>query len=297
MKKKFLLFVIYLTFFSILNTPAPVCADTDTSWHGEISFEKTNAKAASRQYCAQADKILNYFNSLPVKTRTDEQKYLTAAKYFYYQAHRIDKSNTDALVGKARIALYENHIRDAKNALSIALNISENNPKITYYLGETFFKDGEFAKALDFYKHAYSHGFNNNFRTNYKLGVTYEKLDEPALAKQHYINALNINPSSKETAERLKNLDMIKTNYSAYKKQIEKKYNKEETIPPEVNEILFGSKRLSDSKFIDYYKQNAPVYLDVLYPFEKDYINLSDYLITPDKKEFMIDLEYLYPEV
>ena len=90
---------------------------------------------------------------------------------------------------------------------------------------------------------------------------------------------------------------MIKTNYSAYKKQIEKKYNKEETIPPEVNEILFGSKRLSDSKFIDYYKQNAPVYLDVLYPFEKDYINLSDYLITPDKKEFMIDLEYLYPEV
>ena len=84
--------------------------------HGSLknAFEKTNAKAASRQYCAQADKILNYFNSLPVKTRTDEQKYLTAAKYFYYQAHRIDKSNTDALVGKARIALYENHLNAIK---------------------------------------------------------------------------------------------------------------------------------------------------------------------------------------
>lgn len=288
-------FAFLICFLLIQNT---AMAKNNDFWHGEISFGNENPKQSSAQYCQQADTILRYFNSIKNKTKADEQKYLNAAKYFYYQAMRADKSNTDALVGKARIALYENHIRDAKNALSIALNINENNPKVTYYLGETFFKDGEFAKAVDFYLHAYTHGYKNNFWTNYKLGVTYEKLDVPEKAKIHYQNALKINPNSKEAEARLAGLDMIKTDYETYRKKIEANKNKTEPLPPDVNDILFGDKRMQDKIFNAYYIDNQPVYLDELYPLdESDMYDLSDLIINPMDTEFVIDLDYLCPDV
>lgn len=297
MKKFYTVFIICSFLIGINGYNIARAANNDF-WHGEISFENGDPKEASKQYCMQADKILRYFNSIKNKTKSDEQKYLTAAKYFYYQASRADKSNTDALVGKARIALYENHIRDAKNALSIALNINENNPKVTYYFGETFFKDGEFAKAVDFYLHAYTHGYKNNFWTNYKLGVTYEKLDAPEKAKVHYQNALKINPKSKEAAARLAGLDLIKTDYEAYRKKIEENKKKMEPIPDEVNAILFGDKRMEDAIFKAYYIANQPLYLNDLYPYdENDMTSLSDLIINPEDREFVIDLEYICPDV
>ena len=293
MKKIFLLFIVSLFVFSAYAANA--AESVSDLWQGEITFEKTNPTEASRQYCEKADKILRYFFSIPNKTKSYEQKYLTSAKYFYYQAMRIDKSNTDALVGKARIALYENHIRDAKNALSIALNIKENNPKITYYLGETFFKDGEFAKALDFYLHSYNHGYKNNYWTNYKLGVTYEKLDDAQKAKLHYQNALRVNPSSKEAAARLASLDMIKTDYETYRKNIDAKKNKTEPLPPGINDILFGDERMNDANFRSYYLANRPIYLNFLYPFdESDFEDFTELIISPDEREFVIDLDYLF---
>ena len=171
--------------------------------------EETSPASLSNDYCAKGDKILNYYEALEDKSNPD--RYLNAAKYFYYQANRISLSNQNAFVGRARIALLQGRIRDAKNNLMIALNVNEMNPKVNFYLGEAFYEDGEFTQAIDFYYFAYSHGYKNDFRTNMKLGKCYEKLDDTEKARYHYTNALKINPSSEEAQKRLTGLDSIKT--------------------------------------------------------------------------------------
>ncbi len=155
-------------------------------------------------YAAKGDKILNYYENLVDKTGME--RYLIAAKYFYYQANRIDISNKNAYVGRARVALAQNKVRDAKNNLFLALNFDENNPKVNFYLGESFFQDGEFSEAIKYYTEAYTHGYRTNYKTNLKLGICYEKLDDEARAKYYYTNAVKSDSSKKEAKNRLQNL-------------------------------------------------------------------------------------------
>ena len=177
--------------------------------------EPTQDIAGANSYCAQGDKILNYYENL--KDKTDGDKYLKAAKYYYYQASRADISNQNSLIGMARISLHQGKTRDAKNALMVALNVDENNPKVSFYLGEAFFMEGEYFQAIDFYTWAYSHGYQTDYRTNFKLGVCYEKLNYTDKAKIHYKNAINANPNSSEAKQRLNGLNSIDTDYKDIK--------------------------------------------------------------------------------
>lgn len=165
---------------------------------------------SSDYYAKQGDKILNYY--IKLEDKSDRDRYLTAAKYFYYQANRLDISNANALIGRARVALLQNKVRDAKNNLFIALNFDENNPRVTFFLGEAFFQDGDYDDAIHYYTHAYLHGYRNNYRTNLKLGEAYEKMDDVERARYHYTNAIKIRPSEAEVRFRLQGLDVINNN-------------------------------------------------------------------------------------
>lgn len=176
---------------------------------------ETGFASLSNEYCVKGDKILDYYERLQDKSNGD--RYLNAAKYFYYQASRVDLSNPNALIGRARVALYQNRIRDAKNDLMVALNFNEVNPKVSFYLGEVFFLDGDYSEAIDYYNWAYSHGYRYDYKTNLKLGICYEKLDDVKRAKKHYTNAINIMPASVEAKARLQGLDAINTDYSKVK--------------------------------------------------------------------------------
>ncbi len=178
---------------------------------------ETPAASEANVYCTNGDKILNYYEKLDDKSdKAKNERYLNAAKYYYYQANRLDMSNQNAFIGRARVALLQGRIRDAKNNLMIALNVNELNPKVNFYLGEAFFEEGEFTQAIDFYHFAYTHGYRYDFRTNLKLGICYEKLDDIAKAKLHYQNAIKADPSSIEAKARLGGLDAINTKYGAY---------------------------------------------------------------------------------
>lgn len=166
----------------------------------------------AEHFARLGDKILNYYEKLPDKT--DQDRFLNAAKYFYYQSNKIDISNADALIGRARIALIQNDIRKAKNNLFIALNFNESNPKVLYYLGKTFFQDGDFDDAIKYYGDAYSNGYRLDYNTNLMLGICYEKMDDVKRAKYHYKNAIKIQPSETEAKMRLQGLDIINTNYT-----------------------------------------------------------------------------------
>ena len=174
----------------------------------------------ANSYCEQGDKILNYYENL--KDKTDSDKYLKAAKYYYYQASRVDISNQNSLIGMARIALHKGKTRDAKNALMMALNFDETNPKVSYYLGEAFFAEGEYFQAIDFYTWAYNHGYQSDYKTNYKLGVCYEKLNDTEKARFHYQKALSIKPNATEAKNRLNELNTVDTNYQNVQYEDEK---------------------------------------------------------------------------
>ena len=192
--------------------------------------------------CQKGDKILNYYEKL--QNPPDPNRYLNAARYYYYQASRLDLSNPDALVGHARVALHQNRLKDAKNVLMIALNFNEINPKVNYYLGETFFREGEYTQAIDFYNQAYMHGYRYDYKTNYKMGLCYEKMDDIPKAKYHYNNAIKIRPDSMEAVNRLNGLDEINKNYKKQKTQDEEEVSTDDikklNMPQEpLDELIF----------------------------------------------------------
>lgn len=176
----------------------------------QAKASRTSTETEAIQNCVKGDKILDYYEKLDEPQ--DPNRYLNAAKYYYYQASRLDLSNPNVLVGHARVALHQNRLKDAKNVLMIALNYNETNPRVNFYLGETFFRDGEFTQAIDFYQEAYSHGYKYDFNTNLRLGMCYDKLNEINLAKKHYKNALKSKPNNEEVLQRLEKMDKIKTN-------------------------------------------------------------------------------------
>lgn len=207
-----------------------------------MTGDEPEESAAS--YAARGDEILNYCEKTESKTERDE--YLIAAKYFYYQANKIDHSNRAALIGRARIALMQNQITDAKNNLFTALNFDENNPKVNFYLGEAFFQNGEYTKAVKYYSNAHKHGYRLDYKTNIKLGICYEKLDDTANAGYYYNNAIRIEPAQSEAKMRLQGLYIINTSasddYEASRKELEIKQQKnfeEEIIDEELMKNLF----------------------------------------------------------
>ncbi len=219
--KKILIIFILITLISLTNA----------TQNNKAFARNTPAESEASAYCVKGDKIMDYFEKLEDKSNPD--KYLNAARYYYYQASRIDLSNPNALVGHARVALYQNRLKDAKNVLMMALNFNEINPRVNYYLGETFYREGEYTQAIDFLNQAYTHGYRYDYNTNLKLGICYEKLDDVKMARYHYKNAVKIQPNSIEAAGRLGGLDTIKTNYENYNIFQDTSLDVEEEISPQ----------------------------------------------------------------
>lgn len=199
MKKIIIIFVTCLiSNLAIINTQAIA---TENSIQAQVS-----------DYCIKGDKILTYYENLPDKK--DGLKYLKAAKYFYFQALRIDKASPNASIGVARIALLQEKTKDSKSILMRALNFNPENPRVSFYIGETFFQEGDYTEAIDYYNWAYNHGYKYNYKTNLQLAICYEKIYEIELAKKHYNEALKIKPNCQIIKQRL--VDMQKAQESIF---------------------------------------------------------------------------------
>jgi len=200
MKK--ILFIFITCFISLWTATPQTALATTTAIQTQIS-----------EYCLKGDKLVDYYESL--NDKSDGVKYLKAAKYYYFQAIRLDKSCTNAFIGVAHIALLQNKTRDAKNTLMAALNFNPENPRVSFYLGETFFQEGDYTEAIDYYNWAYNHGYKYNYKTNLQLAICYEKIYEVNLATRHYNEALKIKPDSQIIKQRL--VDMKKAQETTFK--------------------------------------------------------------------------------
>ncbi len=212
--KKLLILICILSALPALSEP--VFKRPSQFYHPplEVSIIKDVPLESASYYTSKGDEILDYCEKL--KSPKDKERFIVAAKFFYYQASRADVSNQNALIGNARASLLQNNIREAKDSLFMALNFNEHSPRTNFYIGETFYQDGEFLDAIKYYKLAYKYGYGSDYRTNLRLGVCYEKLDAPAQAKTYYSNAMNIMPSLSEPRQRINALYSIKTGYDAY---------------------------------------------------------------------------------
>lgn len=227
MKKFAIVFIFFLLIFTVFSVQNAEC-------------RLTAPEMQAIEYCKKGDKILDYYEKMQNKSNSD--RYLNAARYYYYQASRLDLSNPNALIGHARVALHQNRLKDAQNVLMIALNFNEQNPKVNYYLGETFFREGEYTQALDFFNQAYNNGFKYDYYTNYKMGLCYEKMDDIKKAKFHYQKAIKIRPESVEAAARLGSIDAVNTEYENYNIFLDSTTGSEdETIDSEDIKILNNS--------------------------------------------------------
>ena len=228
--------IIFLIFCFRYDLPvtAKIIMNSTKEFHKtplQASISKDVPPGSAESYAVSGDKILNYYENLSIKE--DSERFLIAAKYFYYQANRVDVSNQNALIGMARIALFQNNIREAKDNLYKALNFNEYSSKINFYLGETFFQDGEFTDAIKYYKRAYVNGYKTNYKTNLKLGICYEKLDDPAQAKSYYTAAINLMPSLSEPKHRLQGLYTIKVDYETYERQFREREERLNQFDPD----------------------------------------------------------------
>ena len=194
MFKIFIIFsILIINFYFCIKNPA-------------ICYATPEAEKAI-EFCQNGDKIIDYYEQL--EDKSNPNRYLNAAKYYYYQASRLDLSNPNSLIGHARVALHQNRLRDAKNVLMIALNFNEKNPRVNFYLGETFFADGEYTQAIDYYQAAFHNGYKNDFKTNSQLGLCYEKLGDIQKSIEHYNIALKTQNNKKEIKEKIQNLNKI----------------------------------------------------------------------------------------
>jgi Tfp pilus assembly protein PilF len=86
------------------------------------------------------------------KNDLDEEKYEKALKHSQYQCEIIDSANH--FVRRAKIYMEKKLLLKAREVLNIAMEQDENYPDIYYNMAVTYVYDGDFSKAIEYFKKA-----------------------------------------------------------------------------------------------------------------------------------------------
>ena len=103
----------------------------------------------------------------------------------------------------------------AKGEFYRARSLAPNRPEPYFYLGEHFYGQEQYRKALKFYKQAYDNGYSNNYPTLYKIGDLYEKLGDTRNAIFYLEKASEIEPGIDLDLklQQIKNVDSLNKDY------------------------------------------------------------------------------------
>ena len=124
----------------------------------------------------------------------------------YYKASEI-RPTASAFLGMGIIFIEKGKMNQAKHYLYKAYSADESDAITNYYLAKFYFYEGNYLRALSFYKQSYENGLAENYDVNLKLGIIYEKVGDIGLAKQHYKIAYILNPQDKYAHTRLSCLE------------------------------------------------------------------------------------------
>ncbi|MBP3923759.1 hypothetical protein J6E39_00775 [bacterium] len=168
----------------------------------------------------EADEIFKKYNS--AQTDAERLQLGQNALCKYYLLTKIDYENIYPFVQLARLYIDKNKKRFAKEYLSTALNLDNQNAYANYYYGEYYFKYRDYRRALKHYLIAYNNGYRNLYDLNLKMAIIYEKLGDIQKSIDFYTQAYKIdssqNPEISEKIGSLKQLNYDKSEY--YSKSI-----------------------------------------------------------------------------
>lgn len=111
----------------------------------------------------------------------------------------------------------------AKSYFNFSTNLEKYNPITNYYLGEFYFDNSQFIKALKYYTISYKNGYYDKYDLNLAMGIVYEKLGDLKSAKIHYKKAYKYF-QDKNLAKKIRLLDDLKYDSSQYY-YVKKKYD------------------------------------------------------------------------
>lgn len=196
-----------------------------------VELDKNNADALTKLGQLQSasgaidDAIATYQNSLKDNPRQPDLYVLIGGLYeskqdweharqMYQKALEISPENPLASNNLAYLILRTGGNVDV--ALSLAQTARRgmpDSPNAADTLGWIFYQKGAYKSAIDQFQEALRLGEKNkapeNATLHYHLGLAYEKIDQPRLARQHLQRVLKIDPNYSEAADVRKQLAQL----------------------------------------------------------------------------------------
>jgi tetratricopeptide (TPR) repeat protein len=145
-----------------------------------------------------------------------EQKHdLEKARYSYEKAHELKPEDPAVDNNLAYLLLETKGNPDLALALAqSARRALPESPDVADTMGSVFYRKGLYEAAISMFQEAIKLGAKNKQAENpmfhYHLGQAYEKVEKPALARQHFERALKIDPNYTDAADIRKQLAQLK---------------------------------------------------------------------------------------
>ena len=122
---------------------------------------------------------------------------------FYKEALKSDEENLSAMLGAGIMYTFIGKKGDAKNVLMRAYATYPENPSVHKALGDYSFYFSEYNNAIEYYNLSLLSGNLKDYATNLSTAVCYEKLGDIENAIIYYQVALQLNPESEFSKNRL----------------------------------------------------------------------------------------------
>lgn len=159
----------------------------------------------------------NYFEkALNTNNQKERKNYFQKACERYYMITQKDPTNIHSHVQIGRIYTIENNKQLAQKYLFAAQNMEPDNAVTNFYLGDYYYSEKKYKKALELYQKAYKNGLDKDFSLNYKIGKTYEKLGDLLKANSYYKRAYLADFKNEEIPDKIRSIEAENYKNSGY---------------------------------------------------------------------------------
>lgn len=192
------LLLIFLLIFSIFLNPV------QSFGGGEVSLSKGLDYFQQRKYPEARDEFNRILRTAPSNAMAHYYLGLTMSKLNRHQqavtsfkkALDLDPALTDVYLSLG-ISYYKLRSYDqALVALQKALQADTGNVSASFFTGLVYQEKGQHAKAIPYFKKAMSGDREFNQMALYNMGVSYDKMGDPASARRSFSRAIELDPES-----------------------------------------------------------------------------------------------------
>ena len=209
--RQFSTIILSIFLFFILTSPAECAYKGVISYSIPIEYKNLSESELKEE----ADK---YFNMVQQSSAGEFSAETTRALLAYSVLQHINPQNPEYSI-KAGI-LYDKIQKDrqAKGCFSRAISISSGAFEPYFYMGEFYYKRGQYKQALKYYNKALENLITPNYDLYYKLGDIYEKFGDTKKALEYLNMAKSQNPNE-ELESKIRLIEAVDSANKLYYRQ------------------------------------------------------------------------------